>query len=160
MKLINLLPKTRQQELRYEVILHSLWVVVNLSLASFVLVFLVQFGTKFYLEYQNDAIKQQAAQLQSQVDKQQNTEIKAKIEAVNNLVSDYQNLANGAPHWSKVIKAFAPLPPQGLKISTFSINASQNTVSIVGLSPTRDLVIALYNNILLKILLFQKMLLD
>jgi Tfp pilus assembly protein PilN len=148
MKIINLLPKTRQQELRYEVILYSLWVVVSLSLASFVLVFLVQFATKFYLQYQDNVIKQQVVQLQSQVNKQQNTEIKAKIEAVNNLVSDYLNLANSSPHWSKVIKAFAPLPPPGIKISTFGIDPSQNTVNITGLSPTRDLVIALYNNIL------------
>jgi hypothetical protein len=148
MKIINLLPKSRQRELRYEIILHSLWVVVSLSLISFILVFLVQFATKFYLQYQNDAIKQQVVQLQGQVNKQQNTEIKAKIEAVNNLVLDYLNLANGSPQWSKVIKAFALLPPDGLKISTFSIDPGNKTVSIAGLSPTRDLVILLYNNIL------------
>jgi Tfp pilus assembly protein PilN len=148
MKIINLLPKTRQQELHYEVILHTLWVVVSLSLVSFVLVFLAQFGTKFYLQYEDNAIKQQVAQLQSQVDKQQNTEIKAKISAVNNLVSDYLNLAGSSPHWSKVIKAFAPLPPSGLKISTLSIDPNQDAVTITGLSPTRDLVILLYNNIL------------
>ena len=148
MKIINLLPKNRQQELRYEIILHGLWVTVSLSLVSFGLVFLVQSAAKFYLQSRDNAIKQQVVQLQSQVDKQQNTEIKAKIAAINNLVSDYQNLAAGSPHWSRVIKAFAPLPPPGLKISTFSIDATQNTVSITGLSPTRDLVISLYNNIL------------
>jgi len=148
MKTINLLPKTRQQELRYEIILYSLWVVVSLSLVSFVLVFLVQFATKFYLQYQDNTIKQQVAQLQSQVNKQQNTEIKAKIEAVNNLVSDYLNLAKSSPHWSKVIKAFAPLPPPGIKISRFSIDPGQKMVAISGLSPTRELVILLYNNIL------------
>lgn len=148
MKTINLLPKTRQRELYYEIILHSLWVVVSLSLASFILVFLVQYATKFYLQFENDAIKQQVTELQSQVNKQQNTEIKAKIGAVNNLVSDYLNLANGSPYWSKIIKAFAPLPPPGLKISTFTVDPKNKTVSISGLSPTRELVILLYNNIL------------
>jgi hypothetical protein len=148
MKTINLLPKIRQQELRYEVLLNSLWVVALLSLASFILVFLIQFGTKFYLQYQDNSIKQQVAELQSQVNKQQNTQIKDKITAVNNLVTDYLNLANSSPKWSKVIKAFAPLPPPGLKISSFSINPTQNTINITGLSPTRDLVILLYNNIL------------
>lgn len=148
MNIINLLPKTRQQELRYESVLQSLWVVVSLSLASFVLVFLVQYATKFYLEYESNAIKQQESNLRSQVNKQQNAEIKSKIEAVNNLVSDYLNLYNGSPRWSKVIKAFAPLPPHGLKISTFAIDPVQKTVSIAGLSPTRDLVIVLYKNIL------------
>jgi len=148
MKTINLLPKIRQRELRYEIILHSLWVIATLSLVSFALVFLVQFATKFYLQFEDNAIKQQVAELQSQVDKQQNTEIKSKIEAVNNLISDYLNLAGSSPQWSKVIKAFAPLPPSGLQISTFTIDPDQKSVDITGLSPTRDLVILLYNNIL------------
>jgi hypothetical protein len=148
MRIINLLPKIRQRELRYEIVLHSLWVIASLSLVSFVLVFLIQFATKFYLEFEDNVIKKQVAELQVQVNKQQNTEIKAKIETVNNLVSDYLNLAGGSPHWSGVIKAFAPLPPQGLQISTFSINSEQKLVNIIGLSPTRDLVIELYNNIL------------
>jgi len=148
MKIINLLPKTRQQELRYEIILHSLWLFVGVSLASFILVFLVQFATKFYLQYEAGAIKQQVAQLQIQVNKQQNTEIKTKIEAANNLILDYQNLADSSPQWSKVIKAFVPLPPPGLKISNLTIDPVQKTVRITGLSPTRDLVILLYNNIL------------
>jgi hypothetical protein len=148
MKIINLLPKTRQQELRYEIVLHALWVVVGLSLLSFVLVFSAQFATKFYLGYENNDIKQQVALLQNQVNKQQNTEIKSQIETVNNQVSDYLNLAASSPEWSRVIKAFAPLPPAGLKISTFTIDPLQNKITINGLSPTRELVIQLYNNIL------------
>jgi hypothetical protein len=56
-------------------------------------------------------------------------------------------LADNSPKWSKVIQAFAPLPPQGLKINTFSIDPVAKTVSITGLSPTRDLVIQMHDNI-------------
>lgn len=148
MKTINLLPKARQQELRYETILHSLWIVISLSLASFAVVFLAQFGTKFYLQVEDVVIKGQVIQLKSQVDKQQNTDIKAKIQAANNLVSDYKNLSDSSPKWSKVVKAFAPLPPAGVRISTFTVDVEKKTVTIAGLAPTRELVIQLYNNIL------------
>jgi len=148
MKTINLLPKARQEELRFETILRSLWAFLTLTLASFALVFLAQFGAGFYLQFQAKAVKSSVADLQLQVNKQQNTDIKSQITAVNNLISDYNNLANNSPKWSKVIKAFAPLPPSGLKINTFNIDPVNKTVAITGLSPARDLVIQLYNNIL------------
>jgi len=149
MKTINLLPKSRQEELRYEILLHSLWFVIILSLLSFAMVFLAQFGAKFYLQYQAVAIKDQISQLQIQVNQQQNADIKTKIQSINGLISDYNNLANNSPKLSRVIKAFAPLPPAGVKINSFAVDPTAKTISITGTSPTRDLVIKLYNNILL-----------
>jgi len=148
MKTINLLPKNRQQELHYEVTLHALWVVVGLSLASFALVFLAQFATKFYLEIQAKNIKNQITLLQGQVDKQENAQVKAQVKAINDTVSDYKNLADASPKWSKVVKAFTNLPPDGVKINSFSVDIATKAVNITGIAPTRDLVIQLYNNIL------------
>lgn len=148
MRQINLLPKLRQQELRYETLLHSLWLVIGLSLASFAVVFIAQFMAKFYLELQSQLVKAQIAQLQIQVNKQENATVKAKVKAVNDLISDYKNLADSSPKWSKVIKAFAPLPPSGVLVSNLVVDATQKSVTITGFSPTRQLVIQLYNNIL------------
>ncbi len=148
MKVINLLPKSRQQELRYEITLHSLWVLVGLSLTSFALVFLVQFATKFYLQIEAGVIKDEVAQLQAQVNKQQNNDIKAKIKVANDLVSDYKNLSDSSPKWSKVIKAFSVLPPAGVRIISFTIDTQKKTITITGFAPTRELVIQFYNNIL------------
>jgi hypothetical protein len=148
MKTINLLPKIRQQEIRYEAMLGALWVIVSLSAASFALVFLAQIAVKVYLQIEAGSIKSQTAQLQSEVDKQQNADVKAQVKAVNDLISDYSNLVASSPKWSKVIKAFAPLPPQGVKINSFNIDPVGKSVTINGISPTRDLVIELYNNIL------------
>lgn len=148
MKVINILPKFRQQQLRYEVLLHSLWLAVWLSVISFALVFMAQFSTKLYLQLQVGQIKNQITQLQAEVNKQQNSDVKAQVTAVNNVVSDYNNLAAAAPQWSNAIKAFAVLPPPGIKITNFDLDPLTRMVNITGLSPTRDLVILLYNNIL------------
>ena len=40
------------------------------------------------------------------------------------------------------------MPPQGVKINSFNIDPVGKSVTINGISPTRDLVIELYNNIL------------
>jgi Tfp pilus assembly protein PilN len=148
MRLINLLPKLRQQELRNEAVFYGLLIVFSLSFLSFALVFLVQFGTKFYLEAAGEALNNEIKQLQSQVNKQENADLKKQIQGINDVISDFNNLANASPKWSKIIKAFAPLPPEGVGINSFNIDTGKKTISITGHSPTRELVIRLYNNIL------------
>jgi len=148
MKIINLLPKTRQQELSHEAVLRSLLFVVTLTLVSFGLVILAQLATRVYLQAQANTIKGQIASLQQEVNGQQNTDVKTKVQGVNNLINDYNNLANSYPKWSKVLVAFAKLPPSGLVISSMNIDTTADSITINGQSPTRDLVIELYNNIL------------
>jgi hypothetical protein len=148
MKVINLLPKKNQLEIRYEVMLRSLWVTVIFSILSFIVVFIAQFGTKLYLQLQASTLNAEIVQLQGQVNKQENAQVKTKIQQENNLITDYENLVTNSPKWSQLIKAFTPLPPPGVKISSFEVNPSNQGIEITGFAPTRELVIQLYNNIL------------
>ena len=148
MKIINLLPKNKQSELHFEAIYHSLWSVVIISLLSFAFVVVAQFGLKFYLKLQAERIQAEITTLQGQVNKQENASLKAKIRDINNLIADYKKLIDSSTYWSKVVEAFLPLPPKGVKITTFNINPTNKSISITGQSPTRDLVIQLYNSIL------------
>lgn len=148
MRIINLLPQSRQEELRYEAVYHSLVTIFIFSLMSFALVVLAQFGTKFYLEAKEKSLNTQIEQLKSQVNKQENADVKKKVQVINDLITDYNTLANLSPKWSKVIKAFSILPPEGVKITNFSIDVTRKSIIINGQSPTRELVIQLYNNIL------------
>jgi Tfp pilus assembly protein PilN len=148
MRVINLLPKIQQRELRFEALLRSLWMVFWLTLFSFCLVFMVQFGLRFYLQVQAGSIKEQIAELQTQVAKQEKSDIKTKVNEANNFIADYNSLAAASPKWSKLIKAFAPLVPDNLRINSLTVDPLTKAVNIYGISPTRELVIKLYNNIL------------
>jgi hypothetical protein len=148
MREINLLPKPKQQELRYEVLLNSLYKVIGISVVSFVLVFSVKLGTKLYLGSELASIQNQSEQLKGLVDKQDNAAIKNQIGQVNNEIADFSNLSAATPKWSKVLKAFAVLPPSGVKINSFVLDFGKKTVNINGTSPTRELVIQTYYNIL------------
>jgi len=147
MKTINLLPKIRQQELYYDGILQNILMVIILSACSFGLVFVLQFGAKFYLQNQLASTKNSIEQLKNQVNKEDNAVLKQQITQINNTVLDYKNLAAAAPQWSRLIKAFAPLPPSNVQINSFVVDSSK-TVTINGFSPSREGVIQLYNNIL------------
>ncbi len=147
MKIINLLPKSRQQSLRDEALLRSLLKVIWISAAGFAVVVLSQLGVKLYLEDQRITIQNSINQLNFQVNQDQNAALKNQITQINNTIADYKNLSSASPKWSKVLRAFSVLPPAGVVINSLSINFAAKSVTITGVSPTRDLVIQLYNNI-------------
>ena len=148
MKKINLLPKLRQRELHYETFLKSAWFFLGLSVLSIAAVLAVQLGTKFYLSSRAGNLKYEIEELRVQVGRPESAEVKAKIKAANDLASDFKSLADASPKWSKLIKAFAVLPPKGVRVTNLSVDQAQKKVMINGQSPTRELVIQLYNNIL------------
>ena len=145
MKIINLLPKSKQQELRYEAMLKGAWVIFIMSLASFIFVFFVQGSVKIYLSIKANSINNEITELKNQVNKQENAQVKAKVKVINDTISDYKNLAEITPKWSKVITAFAELPPEGIKINNTAIDPVKKSISINGFSAKRELVIELEN---------------
>lgn len=147
MRIINLLPKQRQQELRYEAIYRSLLSAFWISIVSFVVVFVLQFATKLYLQYRASQLQGSISRLTEEVNKQDNATLKQKITIINNSVTDFKNLNAQNPRWSNLIKAFVPLVPADVKISGLVVDDKTRTVEIAGIAPTREAVIALYNNI-------------
>jgi len=148
MKLINLLPKTRQQLLQQEAVLGSLRRGIWYSILSFVFVIAVQFGVKLYLDNQARIIRNSVAQLQNQVDRSDNGKLKIQIGQINNLIADYKNLAFSQPKWYKVIIAFAALPPNQVTVNSLNIDFEKKSVIITGTAMNRDLVDQLHYNIL------------
>ena len=114
MKVINLLPKPRQEELHYDAALHGLWIMIVLSLLSFALVFAAQFGTRLYLRLQAGSIHGEIAALQAAVNQQQNSDVKDRVQTANNLIGDYNNLAAAAPKSAQHHQSVrAPAPGRG-----------------------------------------------
>jgi len=148
MRVINLLPPARQKLLEQEVVFGALLRFMGYSMLGFVLVIGAQFGVKLYLQNQAASIGDNIARLQSQVKKQENATTKEDIANINNYIADYKDLSQGIPKWSKVLKAFALLPPPGVVINSFSPDFDTKTITITGTALTRDAVIQLYNNIL------------
>ncbi len=145
MRTINLLPKKRQGEIFYEKILNGLFLVMWVSLGSFALVFLIQFGAKIYLESRLNSIENKIEELKQQVNKEENAQIKAQITSINQKITDYKNLADSSPKWSNVLKAFSVLPPEGVTITSFNVNPATKSVTIRGEASTRELAIELYD---------------
>lgn len=146
MKLINLLPKTRQEELRYERVLQRFLKIFWFSLSSFIVVIGLQLGAKIYLQGQAVRVSAEIQNLKNQVSKSENEQIKKKITALNNYIADYKNLST-VPKWSKALLAFSALPPEEVAITSLNLDVKTKTVKILGFAPTREKVIEFYNSI-------------
>lgn len=147
MKTINLLPKSRQKELFFEKVLDKILLVIWVTVFSFVVVVGVQVYTKYYMQSKLVVVGEEIENLKIQVSKKENSETKEKLKTLNALTLDYKNLVTTVPKWSKVIAAFAELPPEGIKINAFTVNSTSKVITVSGFSSTRDLVIAFYNAI-------------
>lgn len=147
MKRINLLPKQKQTELYYEDLYHSTSVAVILGVVILALGVVVQIFVMFYLENKEAKLMAEIETLKQQTDKTENNEQKKQIRLINSQMQDFEKLAKDSPQWSVVLKAFGGLVPKDVKISSFSADSKTGKVEIAGYSPTRELVIELYNNI-------------
>lgn len=147
MKIINLLPKTKQQELRYEALFHSIFTAAIIGFASLVLVVLLEVGLGVYLQRQQGAVAAQIEQTKKLSNKEENAKLKATIDGLNLQLKDYQDLSNASPLWSKALRYFSADVPEGIKITTFNADSAKKQVDIGGYAPTREQVIALYNKI-------------
>lgn len=148
MKIINLLPKPHQEELKYRATFRSLLLFSGLCIISYVLVFAGQFGVRIYLDHVQRDVQQQTNEVKDFANKQENTDLKNRIRLINNQISDYTNTAGASPKWSNVLLAFTKVVPDGVAIQSLTVDYRKRLISIRGFARTREAVITVYNNIL------------
>lgn len=147
MKRINLLPKLKQRELAHERTFYSVAIAVVIATVILLLGVLVQFGVSVFLNRTSVAVDAEIEQLKQVANKSENAEIKKQINEVNAQITDFTRLSRETPQWSRVISEFVKHVPAGVKITQFDATTEGQEITINGYSPTRDLVIDLYNNI-------------
>lgn len=147
MKRINLLPRAKRHELNFERILYSITVAIVSAIVILITGVLLQFGVWLYLNQKMQTSVTEIEQLKLIANKSENSTVKEQIKKVNSQISDFTNLANKTPQWSKVLAALIADVPDSVKITQFAADVDKNEIIISGYSPSRDLVIDLYNNI-------------
>lgn len=147
MRKMNLLPKEKQRELAHERALHSVSVAIAIGILILAVGVLVQIGVGMYLNSKSHSIQSQIDQLKRIANKSENAVLKRQIQTVNAEIGDFNRLLTATPQWSIVLEAFVSDVPAGIRITEFDADLETKQVNISGYSPTRDLVIDLYNNI-------------
>jgi Tfp pilus assembly protein PilN len=148
MKIINLLPKDKQKALLQRKLFLLIVSLIWLTAASFVVVLLVQFGTRAFLQGQMARLHASIEDLKQYTNNEENAAIKQKIKQLNDLVIDYKSLSVSIPKLSKVLRTFSPIVPEGVRITSFRIDPTKRTVDVNGYAPTREKVIDFYESVL------------
>lgn len=144
---MNLLPKPRQQELRYEKLFHNVSVAVIISTAVLLLGVVAQLGVWTYLERSQVTRARDIEELKQAINKPEQAQQKEEIKLANNQMTDFIALSGQTQQWSVVLEALANKVPINVKISRLTADAKTSRIDIAGYSPTRESVIELYNNI-------------
>lgn len=147
MKIINLLPKPKQNEFYYRRLYHNLLVLFGVAGVTFVFVGIALFASRLFLEHNLRASQENIERIKAVSNKEENAELKRRIQEINNQIGDYNSLAASAPKWANVLRQFTRLVPERVYIQNFTVDATKRQATINGFAPSRDSVIALYNNI-------------
>lgn len=147
MRIINLLPKPKQRELKLENWFKAALKFVAVTTSSFLLVFLGQLAARAYISQRAVSLERTVQNLQQAINKGENAQLRKQITDVNSQMADFKQLWEGTPKWSRVFSAFAKDVPLGVKIINFDADVKTKKVQIQGFSPSRGLVIELYNRI-------------
>ncbi len=147
MKHINLLPPNKQTDLYYEDLYHSTAVAVALGVLILLTGIVAQVFVSIYLQNKTSKLIEEIQIQKQQTDKTENASQKAQIKLINSQMQDFEKLADQSPQWSKVLIAFSKQVPKSVKVDNFTADAKTGKITISGYSPTRDLVIELYNNL-------------
>lgn len=145
MKLINLLPKSKQRELAHETLFRGIVRFVEVAAITFVLVFLGQFAIWSYLRAAEVSLVGDIEKLKIITDKQDNAELKKEIREINAQIGDFKNLLDGTPAWSKAVRQVVSHIPDDVLINNISASVDEKELEIRGYSPTREKVIEFYN---------------
>ncbi len=154
MKIINLLPKQRQTGLFYSKLFVIVFKLFWVMLVAFIVVLLGQFGVKVFLQAKIKKIEANISELQKFSNLADNAKVKNLLTKKNALILDYKTLSQSIPKNSKVVRAFAPLVPEGVSIKQMKISVPNKQIQIFGFALTRELVIKLYDNIVAQSELF------
>lgn len=147
MRRINLLPKEKQKQVRYESLFRSIIILIEVSAVTFLLVFIAQLLTWTYLKNYERVVLADIQRLQKSTNKEENTALKQKINIINNQIGDFQKLADQAPSWANVLRQLASNVPDNIKITSLTADSVTRKILIQGYSPTRESVIGLYTAI-------------
>lgn len=147
MKIINLLPKDEQEQLRLDLVNHQLrtfWFIVVISLVIFGGIGL---GTQQYLKY---ALKKVERDIVSTRAKLETADIRAtqnQVLKLNENVTEIENIRSQQNKWSEVLLEIARITPDGVQMNSIQIERATGQVDLLGKALDRDTVIEMWANI-------------
>jgi Tfp pilus assembly protein PilN len=147
MKLINLLPKSENRELKLTLLgqqLINFWIYVSLSLVVFfVLALAVNVFLRSEITKNNHEIESKKQELASSNTQQ----LEARVQALNNQIRAIDSLQENHYNWSQVMLELSRVTPEDVRLNLVNFERSTGKVEVTGNGATRDAVIEFWANV-------------
>ncbi len=147
MKIINLLPPSEAENLKQIRTFSWVRTFVIASVGVYILVVLLLIGYRFYMASTLSGLDSQISAEKKIISQANNIVLQKQIDDTNHIIGDYNKLSDQNPNWSKILKGFANLVPQGIYIQGFTANADTGMVQVTGVAATRQEVLDLHASI-------------
>ena len=148
MRIINLLPKSEQDELKTQQIYVVLRKLLVFSGIVYVLVAAILIGYRFYMQSTLNDLGNQIDKQKAIISKQDNSAIRQEVNDDTAAVANYNHLVDVNPNWSGVLEELAKLLPPGVSITHLNVNTGSGKILISGGALNRDSILQLRLNIL------------
>ncbi|MBI4363608.1 MAG: PilN domain-containing protein [Candidatus Doudnabacteria bacterium] len=147
MRIINLLPKVEQREIKLDVITRQVvnfWSVVAISI---LIVFLLSLGGQFYLRQQIASVDRLIAQQREALKSSDTQELEKQVTDLNAQIRLINQLKSQHLEWSKALVELAVLLPSDMQITVLSLDRETGQISILGNAGSRESVIKFWASV-------------
>lgn len=147
MKIINLLPKEEQHQLKLDILNQQLkvfWIAVALSLVTFAIIGL---AVQQYLSFSLKNVEQKVAQSQASLETSDIRALQEQVIQLNQNVSEIQNVRGQQYQWSVLMREIALIAPADIQLNTLELDRATGQVVLAGQARDRDTVIELWSRL-------------
>jgi Tfp pilus assembly protein PilN len=146
MKLINLLPKTEQRELKLQSFADQLTMFFICAIVSVIFFGALAYTAKIYLESQMTATDSEIVLKKQELKTSDNELLKKQVETMNSQIAAIKNLQSQHYHWSAALNELAKLIPSDMVVDSLIADRVTGKVVMEGVSGTRDSVLLFWSN--------------
>jgi Tfp pilus assembly protein PilN len=147
MKIINLLPKEEQQQLKLDIVNHQLrvfWTIILISIVAFVA---LGFGTQQYLRLSVKNVDEQIAMNKAKLESADIKALQQQVIKLNQHIKEIKTIRSQQYKWSEVLLEIARVMPAEVQLNSIKIDRATGEVIILGKAENRDTIIEVWSQI-------------
>jgi Tfp pilus assembly protein PilN len=147
MKIINLLPKDEQRQLKLDMVNHQLRVFWAIILSSIILFVALGFATQQYLRLSVKKVDEQIAVNKAKLESADIKELQQQVLKLNQNIKEIKTVRGQQYKWSEVMLEIARVMPAEVQLNSLQIERATGKIIVLGKAEDRDTVIAVWSQI-------------
>jgi Tfp pilus assembly protein PilN len=147
MKIINLLPKNEQKEVKLQFFAHSqlvFWIWIVISLVLFLILTLL---AKIYLNNVQNQVAIEISQKQEELKSSDNAILKQQVETLNTQIKTIKTLQGQHVYWSNALVELGNLLAPDIQLNSLSIDRTTGKIDLQGTAGNRESVLKFWSDI-------------